>query len=72
MYDIAINYTADDRRYIDGHRFMYGEIGEHVAGIAIRHPGLDRAAEVDKARRQGDDRHADRVPALPRPITMAA
>src|SRR5690349_591421 len=30
-----MNYIADDRRYIDAHRFMYGDLGEHVAAAAI-------------------------------------
>src|SRR4051794_6045073 len=30
-----MRYSAEDRAYIDGHRFMYGELGEHVATAAI-------------------------------------
>jgi hypothetical protein len=32
---IAANYTPTDQAYVDGHRFMYGELGEHVAKTAI-------------------------------------
>src|SRR4051794_40867555 len=30
-----MRYSAEDRAYIDGHRFMYGELGEHVATAAV-------------------------------------
>src|SRR3954470_6424214 len=30
-----MRYSAEDRAYIDGHRFMYGELGEHVATAAL-------------------------------------
>ncbi len=35
LYSTAANYTPADRRYIEGHRFMYGELGERVAVAAI-------------------------------------
>jgi hypothetical protein len=31
----ATNYNAADRVYIDAHRFLYGDLGEHVASAAI-------------------------------------
>jgi hypothetical protein len=31
----ATNYDAADRAYIDAHRFLYGDLGEHVATAAI-------------------------------------
>jgi hypothetical protein len=35
LYSTATNYSPADRTYIDGHRFMFGELGEHVAATAI-------------------------------------
>jgi hypothetical protein len=35
LYATTANYTPSDRTYIDAHRFMYGELGEHVATAAI-------------------------------------
>ena len=31
----AMNYDAVDRAYIDAHRFLYGDLGEHVATAGI-------------------------------------
>jgi hypothetical protein len=31
----AANYNPSDRSYIDAHRFMYGNLGEHVATAAL-------------------------------------
>src|SRR3954454_12235352 len=30
-----MNYTAADLAYVEAHRFMYGELGEHVATAAV-------------------------------------
>jgi hypothetical protein len=35
LYFAATNYTSADRAYVEGHRFMYGELGERVAAAAI-------------------------------------
>lgn len=35
LYSTATDYSPADRRYIEGHRFMYGAIGERVATAAI-------------------------------------
>jgi hypothetical protein len=34
-YSTATNYSPSDRRYIEAHRFMYGELGERVATAAV-------------------------------------
>ena len=31
----AMNHNAADRAYIDAHRFLYGDLGEHIATAAI-------------------------------------
>ena len=31
----TVSYSAADRAYIDGHRFLYGELGEHIATAGI-------------------------------------
>src|SRR3954465_7815338 len=30
-----MNYTSADLAYVEAHRFMYGELGEHVATAAL-------------------------------------
>ena len=35
MTQRSTQLQATDRRYVDGHRFMYGELGERIATAAI-------------------------------------
>jgi hypothetical protein len=35
LCDTTANHSAADRAYVDAHRFLYGDLGEHVATAAI-------------------------------------